>query len=362
MFDFLIIGAGFSGSVCARQLAEAGKKVLVCDKRPHIGGNAYDYTNQHGILVHKYGPHIFHTNSQKVFDYLSRFTQWRDYQHRVLASVDGKLVPFPINLDTINTLYDDVKMSSEQMVEWLAERAVSFPEILDSEDYIVSKVGWELYEKFFAGYTRKQWGMDASELDASVAARIPFRTNRDDRYFTDKFQAMPRDGYTRLFENLLDHENITVELGSDFLDVRDEGGDQIIYTGAIDEFFHYRFGKLPYRSLEFEWETRGEEYAQNVATINYPSEEIPYTRQTEYKHLTGQQHAKTTLCREYSQSEGDPFYPIPCARSRELFLKYRALADTLDGVHFVGRLGSYRYMNMDQVVAQALALCEKLTA
>jgi UDP-galactopyranose mutase len=364
MLDYLIVGAGFSGSVCARQLADAGKRVLVCDKRAHIGGNAYDFHNEHGVLVHQYGPHIFHTNSAVVFDYLSRFTDWREYEHRVLASVDGQLVPFPINLDTINTLYG-LELSSFQMQQWLDERALaeSFGEIRNSEQYIVSRVGRELYKKFFAGYTRKQWGRDASELDASVAARIPFRTNRDDRYFTDTFQAMPLHGYTRMFENLLDHPNISILLNTDYRDVKDFiPYKELIYTGAIDEFFDYRFGKLPYRSLRFEWETRAVEYSQPVAQINYPNAQIPFTRQTEFKHITGQTHAKTTLCREYSHSEGEPFYPIPCTQNAALYKQYQSLATEEKHVHFAGRLASYKYLNMDQVTAQALTLYRCISA
>src|SRR6478752_3352869 len=256
VFDYLIVGAGFAGSVLAERLAsDANKKVLIVDKRPHVAGNAYDHYDDHGILVHRYGPHIFHTNSREIFDYLGRFTEWRPYQHKVLASVDGQLVPIPINLDTINKLYG-ANLNSFQVEEFFASRAEKREEIRTSEDVVVSKVGRELYEKFFRGYTRKQWGLDPSELDAQVTARVPTRINRDDRYFTDVYQAMPLHGYTRLFENLLDHPNIHILLNTDFRDLKHLiPYRELIYTGPVDEFFDYRFGKLPYRCLDFKHET-----------------------------------------------------------------------------------------------------------
>src|SRR6187401_508232 len=242
IFDYLIVGAGYAGSVLAERLARgSGKQVLLVDRRPHIAGNAYDHYDEAGVLVHKYGPHIFHTNSKDVFDYLSRFTDWRQYQHKVLASVDGQLVPIPINLDTINRLYG-LNLNSFQMEEFLQSRAEQKPEIRTSEDVVVSAVGRELYEKFFRGYTRKQWGLDPSELSSQVTGRIPTRTNRDDRYFSDAHQAMPLHGFTRMFERMLDHENITIQLGTDYRDVRDSVPyREMIYTGPIDEFFDYRY-------------------------------------------------------------------------------------------------------------------------
>src|SRR3954451_4811051 len=247
MFDYLVVGAGFAGAVVAERMARVyGKKVLVVDRRSHVGGNAYDHLNEDGILVHRYGPHIFHTNSEQVFRYLSQFTSWRPYEHRVLASVDGKLVPVPINLDTVNLLYG-LNLTSEQLETFFAVRAESRPSIRTSEDVVVSKVGRDLYEKLFRNYTRKQSSKDPSQLDAQVTARIPVRTNRDDRYFTDRFQAMPKCGYTRMFENMLDHDNIKILLNTDYHDL--EGTipyNQLIFTGPIDEFFDFRFGKLPY--------------------------------------------------------------------------------------------------------------------
>src|SRR5947208_14555386 len=266
MFDYLIVGAGYAGSILAERLARgSGKQVLLVDRRPHIGGNAYDHYDESGILVHKYGPHIFHTNSNEVFDYLSRFTDWRQYQHKVLASVDGQLVPIPINLDTINKLYG-LSLSSFEMEEFLNSRAEHKEQVRTSEDVVVSKVGRELYEKFFLGYTRKQWGLDPSELDAQVAARVPTRINRDDRYFTDSYQVMPKHGFTRLFSNMLDHPNIKILLNTDYRQVKDIiPYRELIYTGPVDEYFSYRFGKLPYRCLEFEHETHNVPFVQPVA-------------------------------------------------------------------------------------------------
>ncbi|HEU4631508.1 MAG TPA: UDP-galactopyranose mutase [Gemmatimonadaceae bacterium] len=355
MFDYLIVGAGFAGSVLAERLARGcNKKVLLVDRRQHIGGNAYDCFDDHGILVHKYGPHIFHTASREVFDYLSRFTEWRQYQHKVLASVDGQLVPIPINLETINRLYG-LNLNSFQLDQWFAERAEKIEVCRTSEDVVVSKVGRELYEKFFRGYTRKQWGLDPSELDAQVTARVPTRTNRDDRYFGDTYQAMPRHGFTRLFERMLDHPDIQLLLNADYRDVADLIPHRaVIYTGPIDEFFDYRYGRLPYRSLEFRHETLDVEWHQPVAVVNYPNEH-EYTRVTEFKYLTGQTHPRTSIVYEYPRAEGDPYYPIPRPENAELYRRYKALADETPGVWFVGRLATYRYYNMDQVVAQGLA-------
>ncbi len=360
MFDYVIAGAGFAGAVVADRMARAfNRKVLIVDRRPHIGGNAYDHYNDAGILVHKYGPHIFHTNSAEVFDYLSAFTEWRLYTHRVRARVDGKLVPVPINLDTVNMLYN-LNLKPEEMEAYLSSIAEPRKEIRTSEDVVVSRVGRDLYEKMFRGYTVKQWGLDPSELDASVTARIPVRTNCDDRYFGDTYQAMPLHGYTRLFENLLDHKNITVQVGTDFREViRSVPHRELIYTGPIDEFFDYRFGKLPYRSLAFRHETLDVPMHQPLAVINYPNEHA-YTRVTEFKYLTGQVHSRTSVVYEYPQAEGDPYYPIPRAQNSELYAKYQALTAALPHVHFAGRLATYKYYNMDQVVAQSLTLCAKL--
>lgn len=356
MFDYLIVGAGFAGSVLAERLAVgSGMRVAICDRRPHIGGNAYDHYDDSGILVHKYGPHIFHTNSREVFEYLSRFTGWRSYEHRVLASVDGQLVPIPINLDTVNRLYG-LSLTSFDLEGFFQKVAEKVERVNTSEDVVVSRVGRELYEKFFRGYTRKQWGLDPSELDASVTARVPTRTNRDDRYFTDTFQAMPVHGYTRMFERMLDHPNIKILLNTDYREVVGAlPWRTMIYTGPIDAFFDYRFGPLPYRSLEFRHETLVMPTFQPVGTVNYPNDHA-HTRITEFKHLTGQEHPKTSIVYEYPRAEGDPYYPIPRPANAALYERYKELAVSTPNVHFVGRLATSRYYNMDQVVAQALKL------
>ena len=360
MFDYLIVGAGFAGSVLAERLANgSGKSVLICDKRPHIGGNAYDCYNDDGILIHKYGPHIFHTNSADVFDYLSRFTEWRDYQHRVLAEVDGMRVPIPINLNTINKLYG-LNLNAHELKEFFEKVREKREPVRTSEDVVVNAVGHELYEKFFRGYTRKQWGLDPSELDASVTARVPTRTNRDDRYFTDTLQAMPKHGYTRMFERMLDSPRIKVMLNCDYKEIVNEiDFREMVYTGPVDAFFDYRYGKLPYRSLEFRHETHDVEFFQEAPVVNYPNGQ-PYTRVTEFKYLTGQSHKKTGIVYEYPRAEGDPYYPIPRAENAELYKKYELLAKAQPDVHFVGRLATYKYYNMDQIVAQALTVYGKM--
>jgi UDP-galactopyranose mutase len=363
-YDYLIVGCGFAGSVLAERLANVhGARILMIDKRDHVGGNAFDEKDEAGILIHRYGPHIFHTNSDEVFNYLSRFTEWRPYEHRVLATVRDKLVPIPINRTTLNGLFGLDLQTDEDAAAYLASRAETVEEIRTSEDVVINAVGRELYELFFRGYTRKQWGLDPSELDKSVTARIPTRTNTDDRYFTDKHQAMPADGYTAMFKRMLDNPLITIALGTDFRDVQQEiDAAHTIYTGPIDEYFDWRFGKLPYRSLKFVHSTIDAEHYQPVGTVNYPSEDVPYTRISEYKHLTGQRHRKTSITLEYPSAEGDPYYPVPRAENQALYKRYEALADATTGVTFVGRLATYRYYNMDQIVGQALATFRRIDA
>jgi UDP-galactopyranose mutase len=360
MFDFLIVGAGFAGSVLAERLASLGnKKVLLIDKRNHIGGNTFDYYDHHGILVHKYGPHIFHTNSHDVFDYLSSFTEWRQYEHHVLASVDGQLVPIPINQNTVNSLYG-LNLNCSELSDFFKSKAEKKDYIKTSEDVVISVVGKELYEKFFKGYTKKQWGLEPSELDASVTARVPTRTNRDNRYFTDVYQSMPLHGYTKLFENMLSHPNIKLMLNTDYAEVQNIiPFKSLIYTGPIDSYFNCCYGKLPYRSIDFKFETFDTERFQSSGTINYPNTQ-PYTRITEFKYLTGQKHPKTSIVYEYPKAEGDPYYPIPREENTKMYKKYQLLAATLPNVYFTGRLGTYRYYNMDQVVAQSLTLFKKI--
>jgi UDP-galactopyranose mutase len=360
MYDWLIVGAGFAGSILAERIAsQRDEQVLVIDRRPHIGGNAYDTLDAAGILIHQYGPHIFHTNSEAIVDYLSQFTSWRPYEHRVLAKVDNKLVPIPINLDTINNLYG-LSLNSEGLEQFFAARAEQVKEMRTSEDVVVSKVGRELYEKFFQGYTRKQWGVDPSQLDKSVTSRVPVRTNHDDRYFGDSFQKMPLLGYTEMFRNILAHPNITLELGTDYSQIKERVRyKKLIFTGPIDEYFDHCYGKLPYRSLRFDHQTINREWFQPVAVVNYPQTE-KFTRITEYKHLTGQIHAKTSITYEYPTDEGDPYYPIPRAENQALYKLYEKLALARSDVWFAGRLATYQYYNMDQVVGQALATFRRI--
>ena len=361
-FDYLVVGAGFAGSVMAERLAsQLGQRVLVVDKRSHVGGNAYDRHDDTGVLVHPYGPHIFHTNSAEIFDYLSRFTEWRPYQHRVLASVDGQLVPIPINLDTVNRLYG-LALTSFEMADFLASVAEKVDAVRTSEHAVVSKVGRDLYNKFFRGYTRKQWGLDPSQLDASVTARVPTRTNRDDRYFDDTYQAIPLHGYTRMFERMLAHPRIKLMLATDYREVVDlVPWRHMVYTGPIDAFFRYKHGHLPYRSLEFRHVTLPQAQFQAVGTVNYPND-YGYTRISEFKHITGQRHPCTSVVYEYPRDEGDPYYPVPRPDNAALYRHYEQEAQALDNVTFIGRLATYRYYNMDQVVGQALAAFRKIAA
>jgi UDP-galactopyranose mutase len=358
--DALVVGAGFSGAVVAERLADRGLSVLVIDRRPHIGGNAYDRKDPHGVLIHPYGPHIFHTNSDRIVEYLSQFTDWRPYEHRVLAKVGDRLLPIPINIDTVNRLYG-LALDESSIQAFYDSVREPRAEIRTSEDVVLNAVGRDLYEKFFRGYTRKQWGLDPSQLSASVAARIPTRTNRDDRYFTDSFQCMPAEGYTRMFGRILDHPNIRVETGIDYFHCRDRlRAVHTVYTGPIDAYFRYCHGKLPYRSLHFEHEhlTRTTQ-AQPVGTVNFPNDH-EYTRITEFRHLTGQTHTGTSIVREYPCSEGDPYYPVPRPENEGLYKRYKAMALATPDVTFVGRLAMYRYYNMDQCVGAALKAAENV--
>ncbi|UJW56455.1 UDP-galactopyranose mutase [Bacillus sp. A116_S68] len=359
-YDAIIVGAGFAGAVVAEQLASSyNKKVLIIEKRNHIGGNAYDEYDKNGVLIHRYGPHIFHTNSEKVYKYLSQFTEWRIYQHRVLALVDGKEVPIPINLDTINILYGTRYDSTTIELFYETNREVK-EKVNNSEDLIVSKIGQDLYKKIFKGYTTKQWGIGPEELDSSICSRLPVRTNRDDRYFSDKYQLMPKYGYTRMFERMLKHPNIQLLLQTDYKAFQKTVSyDRLFYTGAIDQYFGYKHGHLKYRSLEFEYEYIDCESAQSVATINFPNE-YNFTRCTEMKKLTGQIHLGTTIVREYPKSEGDPYYPVPMEETKRIYAMYQKEAEKLEKVIFLGRLGTYKYYNMDQVVAQALHTVKKV--
>lgn len=356
----LIVGAGFSGSVCAQQLAANGYRVLLIDKRPHVGGNAFDTVDAHGVRIHVYGPHIFHTNSQRVFEYLSQFTAWRAYEHRILARIGDAFYPFPINRTTINRLYG-TDLDEGGIRRFLDRVREDRQPERNSEDVVLNMVGRALCERFFAGYTRKQWGLELADLGPEVTRRIVTRSNDDDRCFLDSYQAMPADGFTAMFERMLDHKNIELQTGVDFAELRDRATwDRLIYTGPIDAYFGHRFGRLPYRSLRFEHEhLPGVGQFQPVGTVNYPNQEA-FTRITEFKHLTGQVHAGTSIVREYSKAEGEPYYPVPRPENDALYRRYQALADAEPNVTFVGRLAQYRYYNMDQAAGAALSAVAKL--
>lgn len=359
-YDYLIVGAGFAGSVCAEQLASGGNRVLLIDKRPHIGGNAYDCFDEQGVLIHPYGPHIFHTNSKRIFEYLSQFTNWRFYEHRVLAMLEKQLYPIPINRTTINKLYG-LDLNEDEVKTYLESVRVNIETPRTSEEVVLSSVGRDLCDKFFRGYTRKQWGLDLAQLSSSVASRIPTRFNDDDRYFTDTFQFMPANGYTKMFERMLSNDKITIELGVDFNAIDNTiQRKHTIYTGAIDAYYKHIHGVLPYRSLRFEHEHMPTiAKTQKCGTINYPNEN-DFTRITEFKHLTGQSHLGTSIVREYPTSVGDPYYPIPRPENESIYKQYQAMANVESEVSFVGRLAQYRYYNMDQVVGSSLALSSKL--
>ena len=357
MYDYLIVGAGFAGAVAAERLAsQHNKKVLIVEKRPHIGGNAYDEYDENGILVHRYGPHIFHTNSKEVFYYLSQFTEWQFYEHKVLANISGELYPIPINRITLNKLYGLNLKNEEDVKQYLENvREKRYP-ILNSEDIIVNQVGYDLFEKFFKHYTKKQWDLYPNELSPAVCGRIPVRYNDDCRYFTDKYQFMPKDGYTKMFEKMLNHKNIDIILSTDYKQIiSDIKFNKMIYTGPIDYFFDYCYGKLPYRSLRFEWENHKTAQFQSCAVINQIEEKNPYTRITEYKFLTNQVASSTTISKEIPNSFGEPYYPILHLDNISLSDKYKTKAkEEFPHVLFVGRLAEYKYYNIDQVVSKSL--------
>jgi len=356
-YDIVVVGAGFAGSVMARRYAEEqNKRVLIVEKHSHVGGHAYDEYNSDGILIHRYGPHIFHTNNSAVWKWLSRFTGWHEYQHRVLSYVDGQLVPMPISSETINTLFGE-HLTVEQTQEWLRSHAENIPEIRNSRDVVLANAGSAIYEKLFRNYTFKQWNKYPEELSPDVIKRIPVRNSRDTRYFTDTYQGIPRNGYTEMFRKILDHKNIQVLLNANWFDVEDGiRFDKLVYTGPIDRFFESEFGELEYRSVRFEYETlHDREYYQTVGTVNYPND-YDYTRITEYKHLSGQKIEHTTIAREYSSSEGEPFYPVMNDRNNALAEKYRRQSEADTDTIFIGRLAEYKYYNMDMIVQKALQL------
>ena len=357
-YDYLIVGAGFAGSVFAERLAsQLNKKILLVEKRGHIGGNAYDEYDENGILVHKYGPHTFHTNSKEVFDYLSQFTKWIPYEHQVLAKHNGILYPIPINRITLNKLYN-LKLKTDKEVEkYYDEVKEKRNPIQNSEDIIVNKVGVDLFEKFFKNFTKKQWNLEPKELSPTVCGRIPARLNDDCRYFTDKYQFMPEEGYTKMFERILLNKNIEVVLNTDYKSVlNDVHFNKLIYTGPIDYFFDYQYGRLPYRSIRFEFENYDLADFQPVAQVNYVDSDIDFTRIVEYKKMTKQIYDSTTISKEYLLSDGEPFYPIPTESNHKIFMSYKRLSETSKNVFFCGRLAEYQYFNMDQVVANTLKI------
>lgn len=361
-YKYIIVGAGLAGLTLAERIAnELDETVLVVERRSHIGGNVYDSYNSDGILIHNYGPHIFHTNDESVFRYLSRFTEWNEFWHRVLSYVDGNLVPMPVSAETINRLYN-LNLSCGEVEQFLKERAVKIPEIKTSRDVALSRVGTDLYEKLFMNYTKKQWGVDPARLDTSVISRIPVRLNRDTRYFSDKYQGMPKAGYTRMCENMIKNKKIKLLLNTDYEEIKDEiTYDLLIYTGPTDEFYDYRHGKMAYRSLRFVFETYDREDYQEAPVVNYPND-YDFTRITEFKKLTWQQNKKTTILKEYPCAEGEPYYPFPTREHMDQFSLYQKEMEKETKVLFLGRLAQYRYYNMDAVVRQALELFESRIA
>lgn len=355
-YQYVVVGAGLAGLTVAERIAsEKNEKVLLVEKRSHIGGNVYDSYNEDGILIHNYGPHIFHTNDKEVYEYLSRFTKWNDFWHRVLTQVDGNLIPMPITLETINQLYN-MSLTPEEMKKFIDTLAVPVEEIKTSRDVALSKVGEEIYQKFFENYTKKQWGVDPAEIDTSVISRIPLRYNRDTRYFTDKYQGMPRHGYTKMCEAMAVNSNIKILLNTDFEEIRNEiTWDTLVYTGPADEYYGYRHGKLKYRSIDFVFETYDCESYQEAPVVNYPND-YDFTRITEFKKMTWQESRKTTILKEYPQAEGEPYYPFPTADCKAQYALYQAEMEKEKNVYFLGRLAEYRYYNMDAVVRSALNL------
>ena len=378
-FDALVIGAGYAGAVTARQLAEAGNmRVLVLERRDHIGGNAYDCKDDAGVLIHRYGPHIFHTGDKRVYDYLSRFTTWLPYEHRVVANVHGQLMPVPFNLDSLEIAFGDraPALREKLLTAYGPERKVTILELRKNTDPDLAELADYVYENVFVNYTMKQWGTTPEQIDPATTARVPVFLSHDDRYFQDPYQGMPANGYTSLFARMLDHPNITVELGQDARErlifapegVKLDGEvltGPVVYTGAVDELFDCRFGRLPYRTLDFQFETHPVDWYQTRGTVNYTVDQ-PYTRITEFKHMTGQElKGVTTIVKEfskpYSGAEGEvPYYAIINPENTALYEKYKALADALPNFHLAGRLAEYKYYNMDAIVAQALALADRL--
>lgn len=363
--DILIIGAGISGSVLAERYAAIGKKVLIIEKRNHIAGNCYDYIDENGILVSKYGAHLFHTNDESVWEYVNKFSEWYPWEHKVVARVDDKTVPIPVNITTVNTLFGTNIASEEEMKNWLEENRLPIEKPLNGEEAVLNRVGPVLYEKMFKHYTKKQWDKYPAELDASVLDRIPVRSNYDDRYFSDTYQALPKGGYTQLFENIIKNPNIEVLLETDYFDVKDQytNYEKLFYTGPVDRFFEFKHSlveKLEYRSINFVSETIDIPFFQENSVVNYPGTEVDFTRIIEYKHFGNQISDKTTVVKEFTVDQGEPYYPVPNPRNQEIYARYKEEAEKLIDVHFVGRLANYKYFNMDQAFKNALDLFDQL--
>lgn len=359
--DIVVVGAGISGATIAERYARVlNKKVLLIEKRDHIGGNCYDFYDDAGILVSKYGAHLFHTNDDYVWRYIQMFSSWRPYAHTVLSSVDGMLVPIPVNITTVNLLFGLHIQTEKEMREWLATQIIPIDHPANSEESALSRLGKALYEKLFKNYTLKQWNTLPNLLDASIVGRIPVRTNFDPRYFSDKYQAMPVLGYTKLFEKMLSHPNITVRLNTDFFNIKDslKNFEKLFFTGPVDLYFQKKsVKKLTYRSLRFKFETFDFPYYQTGSVVNYPNDH-EYTRILEFKHMYRQKHPKTTIAKEYPTWDGEPYYPVLSKENLALYKFYKKQADleTKKGIHFVGRLANYKYFNMDQAFANALGL------
>ena len=353
-YKYVIVGAGLAGITIAERIANVlNEKVLVIEKRKHIGGNVYDSYNKDGILIHNYGPHTFHTNDKEVFDYICGFTEWNDYQHRVLSYVDGHFVPMPISLETINKLYN-LNLSEDEMEDFIDKRKEDIKEIKTSEDVVLSQAGRDIYEKFFKYFTIKQWGVSPAELDDTVISRIPFRKNRDTRYFTDKYQGNPKYGYTKMCEKMLDNANIHIMLNVDYKEIiTSVEYDKLIYTGPLDYYFDNCYGELLYRSIKFVFETYDFESFQETASSRYP-QDYDYTRITEFKKMTGQKSDKTTILKEFPCFGGEPYYPYPTEKWKKLAQKYRELAKKENNTIFIGRLAEYKYYDMDDVMRRAL--------
>ena len=364
-YDILVVGAGLSGSVIAERCANCSNlKVLVIDKRSHLGGNCYDYIDENGILINKYGAHLFHTNDEEVWKYVQEFSEWERWDHRVLGFVEGKMINIPVNINTVNALCGTNIKDDKEMNRWLESVQVKFDKIENSEEMAKSRVGEELYKKIFRGYTLKQWNRYPEELDSTVLSRIPVRNNHDDRYFDDRYQALPKYGYTRFIENLLTHPNITVRTKTDYSEIRNlVDFNTLIFTGPIDRFFDKNeLGKLEYRSIEFKEERyKGTNFYQVNSVVNYPELNVPYTRIVEYKHFLNQQSPHTTIVKEVTKDFGEPYYPVPDKKNLSLYEKYKELAGLEKNVHFIGRLATYKYLNMDQAIKNSLELYNQIS-